>query len=219
MTDVSVRVLPEGRTLAAAEGEPLRDVLIRAGLPVAFPCGGSGICGKCRVTVHEGGTTPDRTERETLAADELEAGIRLACRVKVKGSMSIALLEQVVEGLTVQPSDIKPKFTEPELGDIVFKGTFEEVNAYFYKREWSEGLPIVPPTMDKVQAFLAFTDRSPDEVIGSLLPDSREANIWNVAVNGVMAGCRPEYMPILMALVEVMADPGFGLHQSEGLFR
>ena len=111
----------------------------------------------------------------------------------------------------MQPPDAKPKAAEPNLTDIVFKGTFEEVNEYFYSNEWSDGLPIVPPTLEKVQEFLKFTDRSPDDVIGSLLPDSREATIWNIAVNGVMAGCRPEYMPILVALVEVMADPGFGL--------
>jgi len=47
-------------------------------------------------------------------------------------------------------------------------------------------------------------------VIGKLLPDNREATIWNVAVNGVMAGCRPEYMPVLVAIVEAMTDPEFG---------
>jgi hypothetical protein len=122
-----------------------------------------------------------------------------------------SMLEQVVTALTVQPPDAKPKLAEPNLTDVVFTGTFEEVNSHFYDHEWGDGLPIVPPTLDKVRDFLKFTDRSPDEVIGSLLPDNREATVWNIAVNGVMAGCRPEYMPILVALVEVMADPGFGL--------
>jgi len=62
----------------------------------------------------------------------------------------------------------------------------------------------------KVEEFLKFTVRSPDEVIAVLLPDKREATVWNVAVNGVMAGCRPEYMPVLVALVEALADPKFG---------
>ena len=68
--------------------------------------------------------------------------------------------------------------------------------------------------MDKVQAFLAFTDRDAEEVIGRLLPDNRAATVWNVAVNGVMAGCRPEYMPILIALAEAMADPRYGVEHS-----
>jgi hypothetical protein len=119
------------------------------------------------------------------------------------------MLRQVVEGLTVQPAEAA--FSgEPDKRDVIFEGSFEEVNDYFLEHEWSEGLPIVPPTVEKVEAFLKFTDRSPDEVIGKLLPDNREATVWNIAVNGVMAGCRPEYMPVLIAIVEAMVDPVFG---------
>ncbi|MCL2670011.1 MAG: hypothetical protein FWE89_04935 [Syntrophaceae bacterium] len=119
------------------------------------------------------------------------------------------MLDEVIKGLTVQPPEGKP-LAEPDLRDIVFKGSFEEVNTFFYKREWSEGLPIVPPTLEKVERFLAFTERPADAVLGHLLPDNREATIWNIAVNGVMAGCRPEYMPVLVAIVEALCDPAFG---------
>jgi len=119
------------------------------------------------------------------------------------------MLDQVIKGLTVQPLEAKPP-REPGLKDVVFQGSFEEVNEFFYDREWSEGMPIVPPTVEKVEQFLKFAERSGDEVIGKLLPDNREATIWNVAVNGVMAGCRPEYMPVLVAMVEAMCDPEFG---------
>jgi hypothetical protein len=103
---------------------------------------------------------------------------------------------------------------EPGAREIVFRGTFEEVNAHFYEREWSDGLPIVPPTLEKIQEFLSFTDRDPDESLGILLPASRAATIWAVAVNGVMAGCRPEYMPILVALAEAAVDPAYGVEHS-----
>ena len=96
----------------------------------------------------------------------------------------------------------------------MFEGSFEEVNRLFLENGWSDGLPIVPPTKDKIDEFLAFTDLPPDEAIGKLLPDNRAATIWSVAVNGVMAGCRPEYMPILVALVEAMADPQYGVEHS-----
>jgi hypothetical protein len=119
------------------------------------------------------------------------------------------MLDQVIKGLTVQPPEEKSS-EEPGLRDIVFRGTFEEVNAFFYEREWSEGLPIVPPSVEKVDQFLKFTERPAGDVIGKLLPDNREATVWNIAVNGVMAGCRPEYMPVLIAIVEGMADPVFG---------
>lgn len=120
---------------------------------------------------------------------------------------------QVIENLLNQPPVLEMP-VEPSAREIVFRGTFEEVNAYFYEREWSDGLPIVPPALEKIEAFLSFTDRDPDETLGMLLPASRAATIWTVAVNGVMAGCRPEYMPILIALVEAMADPDYGVEHS-----
>ncbi len=103
---------------------------------------------------------------------------------------------------------------EPGARDIVCSGSFEEVNEYFLAHELSDGLPIVPPTVEKVQEFLRHTDRSADEVLGVLLPDNRSATVWSVAVNGVMAGCRPEYMPVLVAAVEAMADHDYGVEHS-----
>ena len=75
-------------------------------------------------------------------------------------------------------------------------------------------LPIVPPTREKVEAFLRHTDRAADEVLGIMLPDSRAATVWSVAVNGVMAGCRPEYMPVLVALIEPIAVHGYGVEHT-----
>ena len=124
----------------------------------------------------------------------------------VLGTMS----DQLVQGLTVQPPE-EGFAAEPEPRDIVFEGTFDEVQDYFLENEWSEGLPIVPPTLDRVEQFLRFTDRDANDVIGVLLPDNREATVWSVAVNGVMSGCRPEYMPVLIAIVEAMADKEFGV--------
>ncbi|MFC1870117.1 UGSC family (seleno)protein [Chloroflexota bacterium] len=124
-------------------------------------------------------------------------------------NVALVVIDQVIKGLTVPPEEAKLSL-EPEPRDVVLKGTLDKVNRFFYEKEWSDGLPIVPPTIERVEEFLRYADRSAAEVIGVLLPDKREATIWNVAVNGVMAGCRPEYMPVLVALVEVMADPKFG---------
>ena len=121
--------------------------------------------------------------------------------------------QQVIDNLLAPPGE-QTLAPEPSAREIVFRGTFEDVNAYFYEREWSDGLPIVPPTLAKIQEFLSFTDRDPDESLGILLPENRSATIWAVAVNGVMAGCRPQYMPILVALVEAMADPIYGVEHS-----
>jgi hypothetical protein len=135
--------------------------------------------------------------------------LNLATVEQVQKNAAGIMLDQVIKGLTVQPPEEKSS-SEPGLRDIVFQGTFEEVNEFFYDREWSEGLPIVPPTIEKVEQFLKCTERLADDVIGKLLPDNREATLWNIAVNGVMAGCRPEYMPVLVAIIEAMTDREFG---------
>lgn len=119
----------------------------------------------------------------------------------------------VIKGLTTPAADSKTP-VEPGQREIVFTGTLREVHEFFHQNLWTEGLPIVPPTVEEVERFLAFTDRSPDEVIGVLLPENRQATVWNVAVNGVMAGCRPEYMPILIAVVEAITDPEFRIEDA-----
>jgi hypothetical protein len=121
--------------------------------------------------------------------------------------------QQVIDNLT-QASTVEALHSEPGDREIVFTGNFEAVNDYFCEREWSDGLPIVPPTRERIERFLSYTDRDPNEVLGVMLPDNRAASVWSVAVNGVMAGCRPEYMPILVALVEAMADPAYGVEHS-----
>ena len=68
--------------------------------------------------------------------------------------------------------------------------------------------------MAKIEEFLAFTPRKATDTLGIVLPASRAVTIWSVAVNGVMAGCRPEYMPVLVALAEAMADPIYGVEHS-----
>ena len=92
---------------------------------------------------------------------------------------------------------------------IVFRGGIDEVNAFCLKNVWSDGLPGHSADVERVRAMLRFTDRAPDEVIGTLRPARLAATVWNVAVNGVMAGCKPETLPVLLALAEAIADPVF----------
>ena len=90
--------------------------------------------------------------------------------------------------------------------DVVCTGTVEEINRFFVSKEWTDGLPIVPPTIERVEAFLKFTDRSPDEVIAVLPSANLGATPWNIAVNAIMAGCSPEHMPLILAAVEALGD-------------
>ncbi|MBO4318577.1 MAG: thiol-disulfide oxidoreductase [Mailhella sp.] len=88
-----------------------------------------------------------------------------------------------------------------------FTGTYAEVNSLFTKRNWSLSLPIVPPTFDKVQEMLKGTTRDPSEVVWVVPPRQGMLTVELVATLGVMAGARPEHMPLLLAAVEAMADP------------
>jgi hypothetical protein len=122
-------------------------------------------------------------------------------------------LDRVIDNLLAAPQQAASG-GEPGPRDVIARGSFEEINEYFYANGLSDGLPIVPPTRERVEQFLRHTGRDPAESLGTLLPDSRAATVWSVAVNGVMAGCRPEYMPVLIALVEAMADPAYGVEHS-----
>jgi len=86
----------------------------------------------------------------------------------------------------------------------------EAVLEAFVTREWCDGLPIVPPTADRVRAMLG--DAEPERALGAMPPLWRTATLEAVAVNAVMAGCRPEYFPVIVAAVDAMLDPDFNLY-------
>ncbi len=94
---------------------------------------------------------------------------------------------------------------------FTFPGSYEEIDAHYQERGWTDGLPIVPPSETRVHEFLKQTARDPREVVGILPPRQGEATIEKIAVNAVMAGCRPEYFPVVLAAIEALADPLFNL--------
>ena len=83
-------------------------------------------------------------------------------------------------------------------------GTLAEIQRIFLDSGWTDGLPIVPPTEQAVAEFLRFTDLPPDHSLGAIPPAQRGVTVRHVAVNGAMAGCPPEFMPLLLAFVEAM---------------
>jgi len=95
---------------------------------------------------------------------------------------------------------------------IELEDSLEAVNAYFLERRWSDGLPIVPPTPERVAAMLRGIRGEPDEVIGRVPPAWHEATLEKLAINAVMAGGLPEYFPVIVAAVEAMLDPAFNLY-------
>jgi len=77
---------------------------------------------------------------------------------------------------------------------------------------WGDGLPLIPPTADRVQAMLDTVAESPDRVLGLVEPRRGEATVEKVAINAVMAGCRPEYFPAVVAAVRAVCQPRFNLY-------
>ena len=86
------------------------------------------------------------------------------------------------------------------------------VNAFFEEKGWTDGLPIIPPTEERVEQMLAAVNRNPQEVIGVVPPRWAPATVEKIAINAVMAGCLPQYMPVLIAASEALADPRLNLY-------
>ena len=123
------------------------------------------------------------------------------------------LWPQIVSALTTPISEEERSAgldgPKGDIRDDVFYGTIDEINAYFNEMKWSDGLPIVPPTFEKVESFLKYTDLKWNETVAVLPIAHRNTTTWHVAVNAVMSGCKPEYMPILIALTKGLGDPNF----------
>jgi hypothetical protein len=81
---------------------------------------------------------------------------------------------------------------------------------FCYEQGWTDGLPVVPPSVEKVQAAVAATGRPPDDLVCNYPERRREVLVEHIAVNSVMAGCRPEYTPVVVAILEAMASDTFG---------
>jgi len=86
----------------------------------------------------------------------------------------------------------------------------------WFERGVTDGLPVIPPSRARVDAMLAATERPRDELVAQVPPNFGRATVEKLAVNAVMAGCRPEYFPVVLAVVEAACDPVFTLHGQSG---
>jgi len=123
------------------------------------------------------------------------------------------LWPQLIEGLTKPiTQDETADLSKAAVGgtkDVVFTGTIDEVQQFFVENRWSDGLPVIPPTAAKVEQFLKFCDLEWDQSVGVLPIAYRDTLVWHVAVNGAMAGCPPEFMPLLLAYTKALADGNY----------
>ena len=90
--------------------------------------------------------------------------------------------------------------------------TEQDEHELAFERGWSDGLPVVPPTEARVLKMLTGTTRSPSDIIGIIPPDNAPCTVEKVAINAVMAGCKPEYLPVVLAAVEAACLDEFCMH-------
>ena len=81
-----------------------------------------------------------------------------------------------------------------------------------FEQGWTDGLPVVPPSEERVYAMLQGTRRRAEEVLGAIPPNFAECTVEKAAINAVLAGCKPEYLPVVLAAIEAALLPAFGLH-------
>ncbi|HJM96993.1 MAG TPA: hypothetical protein QF776_02335 [Acidimicrobiales bacterium] len=90
--------------------------------------------------------------------------------------------------------------------------TESDVQEEFFTRGWTDGLPVVPPTPERVDAMLAFAGVNAEEVVGTVPERSRDITAEKAAINAVMAGCETQHFPVVLAALTAMCDPAFGCH-------
>ncbi len=122
------------------------------------------------------------------------------------------IVAALTKPLTAEEKSPKPRTVEKP-ARIIFKGDFAEVDRFFYRRGWTDGLPIVPPTEAAVAEMLTGTDLTPSHLVAEIVPRNGKATVEKIAINAAMAGCLPTYLPVLIAAVQALTDPdtSFGI--------
>jgi hypothetical protein len=129
-------------------------------------------------------------------------------------------IKEVVDALTkaVPTAKVAVASTKPKSAQVLsFRGknsteATENMEKFFLSNRYSDGLPIVPATKEAVEAMLKGTTLSRNQIVGIVDPKKGIATVEKIAINAVMAGCRPAYMPLLIAVVQALVDPAFDLY-------
>jgi len=122
------------------------------------------------------------------------------------GCGSKAVEPGIAERLEAQARGERMQARRIELGEG------EDVFEFMFERGLTDGLPVVPPTPERVAWMLTGTRRDPREVIATVPPNLAPLTIEKVAINAVMAGCRPEYLPVVIAALEAVCTDAFNIH-------
>jgi hypothetical protein len=165
------------------------------------------------VVLLDGGQERGRTEgldRDRLMELAEQAGTRLeldGLPERRPGCASVTREPQVAAMLGARSARLsgRLKARELEIGEL------EDPVEALFDRGFSDGLPLVPPTPERVVEMLDATSREAQDLVGVVAPYDGQATVEKVAINAVMAGCPPQVLPIVLATVEAACDPGFAL--------
>ena len=124
-------------------------------------------------------------------------------------------IDTIVQGLIAFPTDrgqvsVQSSGGATEVFTVEMDASadgLDSVNRFLAERDWSDGIPVVPPTPELVERMLAGTNRAPQDVLMVMEPGFGVATVEKIAINAVMAGCRPEQFPILLAAIDCLAQP------------
>lgn len=198
---------------------------------------GEGLCGSCTAA-----SVLDAVQLEamgkptvTIIQDRFEKAARLHARNL--GLPGVAMLIEpapgegngqfeAAEGLVENRMDfirdslttLLPDMTGQLAADSMQPSEIEEFNDWsdwddlVRHHDWTDGLPVAPPTDDIVKAIIDYLGRDPYEIVGLVPPTDGIATIEQVAIQCAMAGCRPEHVPVVLAALDAMLDPRFNLH-------
>ena len=144
-----------------------------------------------------------RGEWETVSRMQ---GLGPALPAERPGCGSLTVDPDIADELAIRFGGVEFKARAVEIGGM------EDEHEACFERDWTDGLPVVPPTRVRVHRMLKGTKRDPKEVLGLMPPDYQPCTVEKAAINAVMAGCKPEYMPVLLAAIEAVLEDAFCLH-------
>ena len=169
---------------------------------------------------HDIETVPTLIKGSSQAEDERTVGWSQAEWQRITGIDSLGADLPVMRpgcgSMSVDPNlidTLRARFAGDGLAarEVEFAHAEDPFEAMF-ERGWTDGLPVVPPTRERVLQMLEGTTRAPDEVVAVAPPDLVELTVEKIAVNAVMAGCRPEYLPWVIAAIEAVCNDTFNMH-------
>jgi hypothetical protein len=133
---------------------------------------------------------------ESTVAEDIESGID-------------EVFDDIITALTkpLTKEEKSPEAISRKEPRIAFKGSYQDVNQFFYRKGWGDGLPITPPSEEAVAEMMTATDLPADHIVAKIIPRMGKATVEKIAVNAVMAGALPTHMPVLIAAVEALSDP------------